>query len=200
MTVKPSRDWASSVRATKQNLILDAARAVFEERGLERATMREIAAKAGVTTGAIYPLFASKEAMYAELLRQSLAALGAVVNEAARHARKAEQPHEAAARAFLNYYLARPFEINLGLYAFQGIKRQGVGRTLSKELDAALARIVRRLSPAAEDQDLGMPDAKAMQVFAHLIGLLTLEISGRLRIGRSNPRTLLDAFLRESQS
>jgi len=43
--------------------ILDAALRVFRERGFERATMREIAAEAGVALGAAYYYFESKEAM-----------------------------------------------------------------------------------------------------------------------------------------
>src|ERR1700739_825424 len=43
--------------------ILDAALRVFRERGFERATMREIAAEAGVALGAAYYYFESKEAI-----------------------------------------------------------------------------------------------------------------------------------------
>jgi AcrR family transcriptional regulator len=66
------------------------------EQGLEGATMRGIAVRAGCTTGAIYPLFDSKEAIYAELLKQSLAALDAYVAEAAAKARTPEAQVEAA--------------------------------------------------------------------------------------------------------
>jgi AcrR family transcriptional regulator len=190
-------DWAETLQAAKQAAILNAACRVFEEHGLERATMREIAARAGVTTGAIYPVFPSKEALYAALLKQSLQALANAVERASHRPRRSEKPHEAAARAFLEYYLERPFEVNLGLYAFHGLKRQGVGRSLSNELDAALVSTVRRLSPDPGHASNGLPDAGAMQVFVHLIGLLTLELSGRLQIGRSSARTLLQAFLHD---
>ena len=43
--------------------ILDAALTLFLERGFENATMREIADKAGVATGAAYYYFASKDAI-----------------------------------------------------------------------------------------------------------------------------------------
>jgi AcrR family transcriptional regulator len=43
--------------------ILEAALRVFRERGFERATMREIAAEAGVALGAAYYYFESKEAI-----------------------------------------------------------------------------------------------------------------------------------------
>jgi AcrR family transcriptional regulator len=43
--------------------ILEAALAVFRERGFERSTMREIAAEAGVAVGAAYYYFESKDAI-----------------------------------------------------------------------------------------------------------------------------------------
>ena len=44
--------------------ILDAARAAFAERGFARATIREIAQRAGVTHGLVMRHFASKEALF----------------------------------------------------------------------------------------------------------------------------------------
>jgi AcrR family transcriptional regulator len=55
--------------------ILEAALRTFRERGFERATMREIAAEAGVATGAAYYYFDSKEALvmaFYQLAQQEL--------------------------------------------------------------------------------------------------------------------------------
>ena len=100
-----AKDWSDVVKGAKRELLLRAARDEFAEQGLEGATMRGIAVRAGCTTGAIYPLFDSKEAIYAELLKQSLAALDAYVAEAAAKARTPDAQVEAACGAFLNYYL-----------------------------------------------------------------------------------------------
>ena len=123
-----AKDWSDVVKGAKRELLLRAARDEFAEQGLEGATMRGIAVRAGCTTGAIYPLFDSKEAIYAELLKQSLAALDTCVAEAVAAVRNPEAQVEAACGAFLNYYLDHRFEINLGLYAFRGLKRLGVGK------------------------------------------------------------------------
>jgi len=126
--------------------IIAAAAAVFGEHGLDGASMRMIAQRAGCTTGAIYPLFASKEDLYAELLNTSLAQLYTHVASAA--ARRSKGPaHERAALAFLDYYLARPNEVNLGLFAFQGLKARGVGKQHDRDLNQALARTLALLSP-----------------------------------------------------
>jgi len=50
--------------------ILDAALAVFSERGFEGGTIRQIAHKAGVAEGLIYHYFSNKEALLGELMRR----------------------------------------------------------------------------------------------------------------------------------
>ena len=51
--------------------IFSAALTLFRERGFEAATMREVAEKAGVATGAAYYYFASKDAIIMEFYRRS---------------------------------------------------------------------------------------------------------------------------------
>lgn len=61
-----------AVSELKRALIVAAARRVFEAEGLEGASLRAIAKEAGYTAGAIYFHFASKEAIYAQVLEESL--------------------------------------------------------------------------------------------------------------------------------
>src|SRR5262245_14095201 len=75
-----------AVRDLKRNLILDAARKVFEADGLDGASLRAIAAAAGYTPAALYFHFESKEAIYAEVLKGSLASLGQAVAHATSRA------------------------------------------------------------------------------------------------------------------
>lgn len=135
-------DWSGAVKGAKRNLVLDAARDEFAEKGLEGVTMRSIALRAGCTTGAIYPLFENKEVIYAELLEQSLSRLDAHVVAAVSAMREPRDRVNAACRAFLDYYLLHRFEVNLGLYAFRGIKRQGVGKSADHRLNQALWKVL----------------------------------------------------------
>jgi len=90
----------NAVAHLKRGLILDAARRVFEAEGLEGASLRTIAAESGYTPAALYFHFDSKEALYAELLAQSLAALKGRVDEAIARARTPAARLQAAALAF----------------------------------------------------------------------------------------------------
>ena len=67
---------------SRRALVLEAARSVFAEKGVEGASIREIAKRAGYTPGAIYSYFDSKEAIYAALLAESLERLNQLVSTA----------------------------------------------------------------------------------------------------------------------
>lgn len=56
---------------TKRQTILDAAKAVFEETGYERASMAEVAARASSSKATVYNYFESKEALFFALIEYS---------------------------------------------------------------------------------------------------------------------------------
>lgn len=58
-----------------RNAILDAAAAVFDERGFDGASLSEILSKAGVTKGALYFHFSSKEELARALIAEQWAAV-----------------------------------------------------------------------------------------------------------------------------
>jgi len=182
----------------KRELLLRAAREEFAEQGLEGATMRGIALRAGCSTGAIYPLFESKEAIYADLLQHSLSALDARVAEAVQSADGAEARVAAGCEAFLGYYLENRFEVNLGLYAFRGVKRQGVGKALDDALNRALRQVLERIAqPLSEVQDRDVSVVRPMValLFSQMIGALVLQMAGRLKFLETDPRMLLGMLL-----
>ena len=65
MTQRRSR---ADRQAETRQLLVDAAFRCFEARGFAATTLEQIAEEAGVTTGAVYSNFASKEALFLELL------------------------------------------------------------------------------------------------------------------------------------
>jgi AcrR family transcriptional regulator len=195
-----ARDWSNAVRGAKRDLLLNAARDEFVDKGLEGATMRGIALRAGCTTGAIYPLFDSKEAIYAALLEQSLLLLDQHVADAIARVQGTKLQVEAACRAFLEYYLSHRFEVNLGLYAFRGLKRQGVGKKADRLLNQALWKVLQRIAdPLAEARGIAVMDVRPMValLFSQMIGALVLQIAGRLEFLEIDARELLRLLLQQ---
>jgi len=62
-------------RARRQQEILEAAKEVFFEKGIHRATVDDVAAQAEVSKGTVYLYFQSKESILAHLLLEGLSIL-----------------------------------------------------------------------------------------------------------------------------
>lgn len=196
MTPPPAADLT-----TRRRRILDAARTVFQSQGGMSAGLRPIAAAAGVTTGAIYAVFSGKEAIYAALLEESLTAMGDAVAMAAGREAEAEAALRAAAAACVDFYVARVFERDLGLYLFETDGRKGLGPEMNARLNKALRNAVgvfqacfERLGAPVEGDPPTARD-RADALFTALVGLTFIAGAGRDRsLGTSVPR-LLDTIV-----
>lgn len=70
--------------------VLDAARRLFSEQGYEGATIRDIAAAAGMSTGAVFANFTDKSDLFREIMLTDMTALAEAMREAASHGDGAE--------------------------------------------------------------------------------------------------------------
>jgi AcrR family transcriptional regulator len=182
----------------KRELILDAARKVFEAEGLEGASLRAIAAGAGYTPAALYFHFESKEAIYAEVLRASLARLGLTVARAVSRARTPADRLRVAAMAFFRFYADNPRDLDLGFYLFRGgMKPQGLGRERDDALNTSLESALEPLADAARVLGAGRDEARSLMadVFAHAAGLLLLAHTGRIRMFGASAPQLMQRFV-----
>jgi AcrR family transcriptional regulator len=86
MTVAPVQRRAPVQARSRQTVtrILDAAAAIADEQGVDAATTRAIADRAGVSAPSLYRFFADREAILDELLEQHCAALDARCIQAER--------------------------------------------------------------------------------------------------------------------
>ena len=182
----------------KRELILDAARKVFEADGLEGASLRAIAATAGYTPAALYFHFESKEAIYAEVLRGSLADLEQAVNRSVARTKTPIDRLRAAAMAFFRYYSDNPRDLDLGFYLFRGgMKPHGLGKERDDMLNAALESALRPIAEAALALGARREEARASMadIFAHAAGLLLLAHTGRIRMFGASALNLMERFV-----
>jgi AcrR family transcriptional regulator len=187
-----------AVSGLKRGLILDAARRVFEAEGLEGASLRAIAAEAGYTPAALYFHFESKEAIYAEVLRNSLTNLRDAVTQAISGSSTPVGRLRAAAMAFFSYYDDNPRDLDLGFYLFRGgMKPQGLGKERDRLLNAAVAEALQPVADAAEALGARSEDAKMLMAdtFAHAAGLLLLAHTGRIRMFGAAASNLMERYL-----
>ncbi|SLN09717.1 HTH-type transcriptional regulator AcrR [Roseovarius gaetbuli] len=194
---RPKRPRADT--EAKRALILDAAAQIFAQDGLEGASLRAVAARAGYTPAALYFHFASKEALYAEVLMASLARLGAATT-AGEAGETASARLNAAAMAFFTYYADHPRDLDLGFYLFRGgMKPAGLGRDHDEALNAALEDALAPISRAAIDLGVSDHDAKLLTVdlFAHATGLLLLLHTGRIRMFGASAPDMMARYIAE---
>lgn len=189
-----------AVSGHKRELILDAAKQVFAEEGLEGASLRAIAVRAGYTPAALYFHFESKEAIYAEVLKASLASLGAAVDHAVAQTRTAAQRLKAAALSFFRFYAENPRDLDLGFYLFRGgMKPAGLGHERDETLNAALESALRPIADAAIELGASRQKANLLMVdcFAHATGLLLLLHTGRIRIFGASAPDLMERYVKD---
>lgn len=187
-----------AVSEHKRALILDAARHVFAEEGLDGASLRAIAVRAGYTPPALYFHFESKEAMYAEVLQASLESLGAEVCSAVARTNTPRQKLKAAAMSFFHFYARNPRDLDLGFYLFRGgMKPAGLGHDRDVRLNAALELALRPIAESAAE--LGAPQEQAnllmVDCFAHATGLLLLLHTGRIRMFGASAPDLMETYV-----
>jgi AcrR family transcriptional regulator len=131
--------------------ILDAAEALFADRGFEGTTLRDVAMRVGIRTPSLYNHFASKEALYAAVLERGVEPLLELLEELLRS--------DAAARADSRAVIERALAL---LARRPNLPRLVVHEALAggHRLGPILQRYVGPLFARAQQVVLGTPAAE----------------------------------------
>ncbi|MFZ5718463.1 MAG: TetR/AcrR family transcriptional regulator [Pseudomonadota bacterium] len=115
--------------------VLAAARRLFAEQGYEGATIRDIAAAAGMSTGAVFANFTDKSDLFREIMADDMDALTAAMRDAADRGRNIE---DALLKIFMAGYTFYKTRLQLARAAFSVSWDKDGGPTL-RSLPSALA-------------------------------------------------------------
>ena len=191
------RDRQQAQSDARRAGVLDAARTVFGQTGVEGASIREIARQAGYTPGAIYSYFESKEAIYGALLAESLERLNAAVDAAGNAALTPAERLDAKASAWFGFYAANPRDLDLGFYLVQGMRPRGLTAELNEQLNDRLHDALQPCEAALQAIGLGAQEAlrENTALFAHGVGLLLLQHTGRIRMFGQDASLLFENYL-----
>jgi len=110
-TASRPRKWGD--RAAKLGDIRDAASSILARDGLERLTMRAVAEQAGVSLGALYTHFASKEVLFATLYAERLEGLADEIETACADVSTAEDVLVRVAERYYGTYATFGREFNV---------------------------------------------------------------------------------------
>lgn len=164
---------------TRRAMVLDAARAVFVESGLERMSIREIARRAGYTPGAIYAFYDGKQALLAALLEEILDRVGQAVALAKPGKTRVQGVLQTKGLAWFSAFAGQPRDLELTLSLMGGASLQGLKPEVIQQLHGSLRRTLSSCGDALEA--LGATPAQANgemeALMAHGLGLLLVQNS-----------------------
>ena len=181
--------YQRSLDLHRRRLIVEAARRVFENAGLEGASIRAIAEAAGCTTGAIYPHFRSKEEIFAVVLSDSLSALSGCVETSTAGIAAPAKAIRRATLAIYKYYDAHPSVLFNG--EGKSKLRRGPDGDLRRQLEGLLALLADSIRRASSKAFAPMVRVEALALFSYLVGLLVLKHSSRIDVLGNNAAILL---------
>ena len=133
--------------------VLTAARRLFSEQGYEGATIRDIAAAAGMSTGAVFANFSDKSDLFREIMITDMAALADAMREAGAQGAGVE---DAILRMFTAGYAFYQSQLPLARAAFSvgWSPQDGPALRSAPPVQVLNSLIVEQLAKAAERGEL----------------------------------------------
>lgn len=137
--------------------VLAAARRLFSEEGYEGATIRDIAAAAGMSTGAVFANFSDKSDLFREIMFTDMAALTDAMREAAGHGKGVEDTLLKMFAAGYNFYMAQ-LPLARAAFSVGWSPQDGPALRSAPPVLALNALIVEQLNQAVERGELSNDD------------------------------------------
>jgi AcrR family transcriptional regulator len=166
--------------------LMDAALALFAERGTLDFTVRELARAAGVTHNAPYRHFADKTAILAALAKEGFAMLAEESERACAPLRARKGPHDARARiealgtAYVRFAVAHPTHFRL-MFTHPLADAKRSDPTLAEAARASFAALHDAVADAAGEVRSGLAVRDVtLAAWALVHGLATLLVNGQL--------------------
>jgi len=134
--------------------VLAAARRLFSEEGYEGATIRDIAAAAGMSTGAVFANFTDKSDLFREIMLADMVALGEAMREAADRAKGVD---DALLKMFSAGYAFYKSQLPLARAAFSvgWTPEEGPQLRNSEPSQQLIEQLVDQLNAGVERGELG---------------------------------------------
>src|SRR5213596_1528507 len=105
----------TSMRRAREQDLVRATRALFDERGMQDAPIEEIARAVGIARGLIYRQFSSKEELFVLTVTDYLAELDGILGSASSSELQPVEQLEAWAQAFVAFFLRYPAFLDCAL-------------------------------------------------------------------------------------
>ncbi|KPQ07817.1 MAG: TetR/AcrR family transcriptional regulator [Rhodobacteraceae bacterium HLUCCA12] len=154
----------------KQQAILSSAAAVLAEHGIDRASMAQIAAQAGVSKALLYHYYPGRDALVFAIIRDHLRRLDAAIAAARAPGRDPEAQLGALIGAVLEIYrdADNEHQVQLGGTAGLGDDQRAEIQALERRIVRRFASVLRAVNPALD----AAPRPLLMPVTMSLFGMM----------------------------
>ncbi len=199
---KPTTRRREREREARRQLILDAAKIVFAERGFLNATMEEIAERCELAVGTLYRYFQSKEEMYVSLLFDAMEMFRQAIEAARNSGASPPEQLRAVWRFFYDFYREQPEYYRAFMFLHNEGLRDAISPDVLKEINRRAGmnfRLVAEIVQAGVDAGMYRPDLDTRGVadvlWSSLMGIVQL-VETRRNLGV--PADMLEMLHRES--
>ncbi len=189
-------------REARRQLILDAAKSVFAERGFLNATIEEIAGRCELAVGTLYRYFQSKEEIYVSLLFEAMEMFRAAIEAAKNSGAPPQEQLRAVWRFFYDFYREQPEYYRAFMFLHNEGLRDAISPDVVKEINQRARMNFRRVAEivqAGVEAGTYRPDLDTRGVadvlWSLLMGIVQL-VETRRNLGA--PADTLESLHRES--
>jgi TetR/AcrR family transcriptional repressor of nem operon len=158
--------------AENRQTVIDVASRLFRERGFDGIGLKDLMKGAGLTQGAFYKQFASKEDLAAQASRRALEHASVRWSDAA-----AANPEDPLA-AVIAFYLSmghREERMDGCPIVALGSDAARQGAEVKASFEAGVKAHLEMLGRMVAETDSGEPDGKAMAILSTMVGAVTLS-------------------------
>ena len=168
-------------RRDRERSLIQATRALFDERGMQDAPIEEIAKAVGIARGLIYRQFASKEELYVLTVTDYLDELAGVLEEAFGADDAPVERLERGIRAYAEFCARYPAFLDCSLSLMQRPAVElnaAVSESVWLRLGRGMARCVDMLTRTLRALDAEDPDVLASVIWTQVLGAMHVARTG----------------------
>jgi AcrR family transcriptional regulator len=185
----------ASLRRDRERELVQATRALFDERGIQDAPIEEIARAVGIARGLVYRHFSSKEELYVLTVTDYLTELDGLLREASSPELEPVAQLEAWAHAYVGFCLRYPAFLDCALSLMRrpaSELRERVPDAIWLRLGQAMGACIGPLAAilaagaAAGVLDVDDPDFVANRLYAQTLGTMHLARVGAGILGAAD--------------
>ena len=176
-----TRQPRAALRRARERKIVNATRALFDERGIQDARIDRIARRVGINKALIYRHFASKDELFVLTITRYLAEINALLQAVDEETRDPSERLRRGFEALADYGIDHPAFLDCAL----SLLRQPAEDLHEQLSDAVWLRLGRAmgacigwLADILRDLDVAEADLRANQLYLQVIGVLHLARSG----------------------